>query len=169
MPSPWNDLIWRQLGASLDMLENAIRACPLPLWGDRERFPEFWYIAYHTLFFTDYYLSTSDQGFAPPSPFTLSEFDPSGVMPERVYSKDELLAYLEHSRAKAKARLLALTDDEAFGDSGFARREMSVLELAIYNTRHVQHHTAQLNLLLRQVTDSAPPWVSKAGSPLSGR
>jgi len=29
--------------------------------------------------------------------------------------------------------------------------------------RHVQHHAAQLNMLLRQKTDSAPDWVSKGG------
>ena len=32
---------------------------------------------------------------------------------------------------------------------------------AMDNLRHVQHHTAQLNLLLRQRTDSAPRWVSR--------
>jgi len=28
--------------------------------------------------------------------------------------------------------------------------------------RHVQHHAAQLNLILRQQIDSAPGWVAKA-------
>jgi hypothetical protein len=31
----------------------------------------------------------------------------------------------------------------------------------LYNLRHVQHHAAQLNLILRQVTDSAPDWVGR--------
>jgi hypothetical protein len=35
--------------------------------------------------------------------------------------------------------------------------------------RHVQHHAAQLNLILRQQIDSAPRWVVKAKSPLGGR
>jgi uncharacterized damage-inducible protein DinB len=30
--------------------------------------------------------------------------------------------------------------------------------------RHVQHHAAQLNLMLRQATDSAPDWISRARS-----
>jgi hypothetical protein len=34
-------------------------------------------------------------------------------------------------------------------------------ELVLYNLRHVQHHAAQLNLILRQVVDAAPGWVSK--------
>ena len=33
-------------------------------------------------------------------------------------------------------------------------------EVVIYNLRHVQHHVAQLNLLLRQRIDSAPQWVA---------
>ena len=38
----------------------------------------------------------------------------------------------------------------------------SVLEILFYNMRHVQHHAAQLNLLLRQSIDQAPDWVSHA-------
>ncbi len=63
-------------------------------------------------FFLDYYLSESEEGFAPPAPFTLSESDPSGVMPERTYDKDELRTYLEHGRKKCRARIESLTDDD---------------------------------------------------------
>ena len=40
---------------------------------------------------------------------------------------------------------------------------MSNGELLLYNMGHVLHHAAQLNLLLRQTTKSAPDWVSKGG------
>jgi uncharacterized damage-inducible protein DinB len=40
-----------------------------------------------------------------------------------------------------------------------------VLELLLYDLRHLQHHTAQLNLLLRQRTNSAPRWVGRAARP----
>jgi uncharacterized damage-inducible protein DinB len=33
--------------------------------------------------------------------------------------------------------------------------------LLLYNMRHVQHHTAQLNLLLRQRGIIPPNWVSE--------
>jgi hypothetical protein len=168
MQTTWKGIIWQQLGAAMDMFENAITTCPPSIWGDRNRQPEFWYLAYHTLFFLDYYLSESDQGFAPPAPFTLSELDPAGVMPERVYSQAELLVYLSHGREKARRRMVALTEAGAQRDSGFARRDMSVEELLIYNMRHVQHHAAQLYLILRQTTDSAPDWVSKSRHELRG-
>ena len=59
-------ILWKQFGAAIDMLENTLVACPRGLWGDRSRRPEFWYVAYHTLFFLDLYLSGSDEGFSPP-------------------------------------------------------------------------------------------------------
>ena len=94
-------ILWQQFGAAIDMLENAIHACPDALWGDRARQPQFWYVAYHTLFFLDLYLSDSLEGFAPPAPFTLSEIDPAGVLPDRVYSKVGI-ARISASTAAAK-------------------------------------------------------------------
>jgi uncharacterized damage-inducible protein DinB len=38
----------------------------------------------------------------------------------------------------------------------------NAIEILLYNMRHVQHHAAQLNLLLRQAINDAPVWVSKA-------
>ena len=69
-------LLWQQFGASVDMLENAMRACPDAVWGARLHEREFWYVAYHTLFWLDYYLAETPDGFAPPAPYGLEEFDP---------------------------------------------------------------------------------------------
>lgn len=167
MDKNWKTIIWQQFGASIDSLEVAIKECPTQVWGDRAGYHEFWYIAYHTLFFLDYYLSESSAGFAPPTPFTLGELDPSGVLPDRVYTKDELLSYLEHGRKKCRARINALTDENAHRRCGFERPDVTVAELLLYIMRHVQHHAAQLNLILRQQTDSAPRWVAKTRTNLS--
>jgi uncharacterized damage-inducible protein DinB len=94
--------------------------------------------------------------------------DPAGVYPAAAYSRDQLLAFLEHGRARARERIEVLSETEAAASCGFPRREMSWLELLLYNLRHVQHHTAQLNLLLRQRTDSAPGWVGR-GRPSPAR
>ena len=162
MDSHVKTVLWQQFGASIDMLENAITACPENLWGDRSQQPEFWYLVYHTLFFLDLYLSDSEEGFAPPEPFTLSELDPAGVLPERIYSKEEMLSYLEHSRKKCQVKIEVLTDEKARQNCTFGWLESSILEMLLYNMRHIQHHAAQLNLILRQQTDSAPNWVAKA-------
>jgi DinB superfamily len=147
----------------VDMLENAIAACPNELWGDRSRKPEVWYSAYHTLFFLDLYASESVEAFVPPAPFTLSELDPAGVMPEAPYTMGELQTYLQYGRTKCRAAIEAMTDETARQRCGFSWLDLSVAELVVYNTRHVQHHTAQLNLVLRQTIDSAPGWVRRAG------
>lgn len=158
----WGETIWRQFGAALGMLENAVRACPGEVWGASGRGPEFWYVAYHTLFYLDLYLSGTPEGFAPPAPFTLTELDPAGAMPERVYTKDELLDYLRHCRGKLRATAGALDDERARSRCDFGWLEMSFAELLLYNLRHVQHHAGQLNLRLRQETGAAPGWVSAA-------
>lgn len=167
MDAVWRGVVWRQFGASIDMLGNALEACPEELWGDRSQRPECWYLVYHTLFFLDLYLSGSAEGFAPPAPFTLDEMDPRGLMPERVYTKDEVRAYLEHCRRKCREVLRSLTSEQAGRRCTFGRRRMSFAELLLYNMRHVQHHAAQLNLILRRQTGSAPRWVAAAEENLS--
>ena len=157
----WRTAIGAQFHAAIDMLENAVCACPGTLWGDRDRRPEFWYLVYHTLFWLDYYLADSERDFAPPAPFMLGERDPEGVMPDRVYTKDELLGYLRHGRSRLGTVLDAMTGARAAAPCGFERRDMSAGELLLYNLRHVQHHAAQLHLILRQSTDSVPGWVSR--------
>jgi hypothetical protein len=160
--------IWHQFGAAIDMLENAIDSCPVELWGDRSKKPEFWYVAFHTLFFLDLYLSDSDAGFRPPAPFTLDEMDERGILPERVYTKEELKNYLTQGREKCRTRIAELTEEKAHRRCGFQWLDLSVAEVLLYNMRHVQHHAGQLNMMLRQNIDSAPRWVRKTETALPG-
>jgi hypothetical protein len=154
-------ILWQQFGASIDMLENAMMACSDDLWSSCSKEFDFWYLIYHTLFFLDYCLSDDPSTFHPPKPFTLSEFDPTGVLPERVYLKAELLNYLEFGREKCRVLIEGLTDEKAKQRFIDEYRNYSILENLLYNMRHVQHHAAQLNLLLRQHQDSAPNWVGR--------
>jgi DinB family protein len=162
MDTFWRTILWQQFGAAIDMLENALVACPDELWGDRSRRPEFWYVVYHTLFYLDLYLSGSVEGFVPPAPFNLDELDPEGLVPDPPYTKDELRTYLEHGRRKCRAAIESMTDEDARRRCNFEWVDVTGAELLLYNMRHVQHHAAQLNLLLRQTIDSAPRWVVKA-------
>jgi hypothetical protein len=156
-------IIWQQFGGAIDMLANAIRDCPPSRWGDRSRYHEYWYMAYHTLFWLDLYLSGAVEGFAPPPPFTLDELDPAGVLPDRVYTQDEMLGYLQHCREKCRKIIEALSDADARRRCSFPWGESSYAELLLYNMRHVQHHTAQMNLLLRLEGHPVPRWVGRAG------
>ena len=82
------------------------------------------------------------------------------------FTKDELLRYLQHGREKSRAIVAALTDETAREVRRFIGRDRTVLEWLLVSMRHVQHHTAQLNLILRQQTDSAPTWVARTPHPL---
>lgn len=150
--------IWRQFGAAIDYLADTIRACPddlwlAPLYGDPHVPPEltqFWYRAYHTLFWLDVYLYGTEEGFLPPAPFELIEQDDGWKAPERAYTKDELLSYLDYGREKCRETIAALTDETIRRRHAFGWGECSFLELLIYNLRHVQEHAGQLNLFLGQ-------------------
>lgn len=176
MDTTFKTTAWRQFGAAIDMLENAIVACPDPVWSDPSQRPEwpekdvvgYWYLVYHTLFWLDYYLSDDLKGFKPPPPFTLDEMDPAGLLPERPYTKEELLAYLEHGRRKCRATIQALDETRGFQTKAATREGTNAAELLLHNMRHVQHHTAQLNLIMRQKVGVNVGWVSKTKTDLSG-
>jgi hypothetical protein len=162
--------LWRQFGAAIDMLHDAIEACPNELWQrgmwregpDEAEYSQVWNVVYHALFWLDLYLSGSVEGFVPPSPFGLDELDPRGLLPEWHYSKEELKAYLVHCRQKCRAAMEGMTDDTAGRICTFSWGQLTYFELQLYNMRHVQEHAAQLHLFLGQEVGSAPGWVSRA-------
>jgi DinB superfamily len=174
MEAWWSKALWWQFGAAIDMLENALVACPDSLWrqpvwrdlSDPAQAAEFWYVPYHALFWLDLYLSASLEGFAPPAPFTMAELDPAGALPERPYAKDEVLAYLAYARQKGQTLLGGLTEEQARQplDPPVAKgQDFTYLELQLYNLRHVQEHAAQLHLFLGQhAIPAGPSWVSRA-------
>jgi uncharacterized damage-inducible protein DinB len=180
MESIWRNLIWRQFGAAIDMLENSIRACPDDLWRARlwddpehsewgdawhPEWAEFWYIAYHTLFWLDYYLSEDPETFSTPTPISQREPEMDSVLPERVYSRGELLAYLQYGREKCRTRI-ASADLLASQRCRPNTPDMTVAELLLYTMRHVEEHNAQLSMLLGQKTGSALEWVGRTKSKL---
>lgn len=150
--------LWRQFGAAIDMFENAIAKCPPGIWDDDR---QFWYIAYHTLFFLDLYLDKDPNNFMPPKPYTLSELDPEGVMPERTYTKDELLTYVHHCREKARKLIQGFNEESIFALWKTSYRQYNMFEMQLYNMRHVMHHTGQLSKMLGEIDHGLPLWVSQ--------
>jgi DinB family protein len=177
MDNLWRTLLWKQFGAAIDMLDNAVVACPdalwhQPVWHDPSvpaRRVEFWYVVYHALFWLDLYLFGSEEGFAPPAPYTLVEQDDAaGPLPDQSYSRDELRAYLAYARQKCRTTIETMTDERARQpvEFGWVRHGevVSYAELQLYNMRHIQEHAAQLSLLLGQhgVPGEALDWVARA-------
>jgi hypothetical protein len=96
--------LWRQFGAAIDMLDNAVVTCPEILWTKRlwhvppqsplpPQFAEFWFLALHTLGWIDLYLSgVPREQFAFPAPFVQGEIDSIEALPERPYTTGEVRA-----------------------------------------------------------------------------
>lgn len=161
MDKLFKESIWKQFGACIDMLENVISMCPDELWDTEDKF---WYSSYHCLFFLDYYLTPEPANYSSPKPFTNSEFE--GTMPERTYTKIELLTYLKESRNKCHQLILHMTDETAHKRWVNQYRNYSIFEMLLYNLRHVQHHAAQLNQLLRKKIYNAPAWIAQTKTDL---
>ena len=171
METSWRIALWRQFGAAIDMLENALLACPDSLWQERlwsdpeaPVYPTFWSLTHHTLFWLDLYLTGSLEAFAPPTPFTQDEFGPARVLPEQPYTKEELHTYLVQLRQKCQATMAELSDERAHRQVTFpcqGGNSLSFFELQLYGMRHVQEHAAQLSLFLGQhaIPGEALHWV----------
>jgi hypothetical protein len=167
--------MWSQFGAAIDMFENAVEKCPDKLWNynykteaevtDPKDINElrscFWYVAYHTLFFLDYYLDLKPHSFKMPVAFHQREEDFDEVLPPKFYSKEELLDYIKHCRYKLQVLLSDMDDEKAALRWKTSWRDFSITEMCLYNLRHVQHHTGQLNLMLGKIDHSLPIWVSQ--------
>lgn len=156
-----NNFVWSQFGASIEMLENAINLCPSNVWSQKNDFSDFWYIAYHTIFWLDFYLTEIPENFVPFQNFGLTELDPAGILPDKVFSKEEIKVYINHCRKKCKRTVTNLNEAKVNSAYKFGSIAMTFFEIILYNMRHVQHHTAQLNILLRQQIDLAPSWVRR--------
>ena len=162
----WKEIIWQQFAATIEMLRNAIVACPDEHWQDNiwedptddSAYTEFWFVAYHSLFWLDLYLSGAKRPtFTPPAPFR-----PQGL-PESPYTKEQLLTYLENSRQKCKEIFDAFTEEKANQVCEFPwGEEVTFAELQIYNMRHVQEHAAQLSLHIGDFVDPEElDWVAR--------
>lgn len=164
------EILWNQFGASIDMLINAIINCPDDYFNTNKRF---YFIAFHSTIFLDYYLSISPKEFFPLLSFTQKNKEDrpkeaiDDLIPNKTYSKQEIVEYLKQSREKCKQIIYDLTIEklhERFNE-GDQPNDMNypILEILLYNLRHTQHHTAQLNMLLRQDIDKHMEWSFRAG------
>jgi hypothetical protein len=164
MPYYLAEILTAQFEAALCMMNQCVQACQPLHWEGKIANDTFRQVAYHTLFYVDFYLSPDENA------FDLRELhhhggDERGPTLSAGLSKDETLAYLAICRQKMVETMAVETKQSLEGPSGFSRRTFSRGELHLYNIRHVQHHTGQLSAYLRRVDQSladptALPWVA---------
>jgi hypothetical protein len=180
----WQTVIGRQFAAAIQMLRSAIEACPDDLWDDRAHGAPFWHLAYHALFYADFYLSDNAETFQAivrnvAEKFSLQDFRVDKAMflpgdyqqfggvvttPEGAFTRTQLLEYADHCLRKSDETFKKLTDNLALERCGFPWYNLNVGEFLLNNLRHTQHHTGQLVMLLRRHANIGIDWLGTEGN-----
>lgn len=165
-----------QFEAALTMLRGCVRSCPPDAWRTPIANYPFWQVVYHTLCFTDLYLSPSLRAWRPDKGTRdRPGLHPRGTRelwlesPSREYTPDELDAYAVLCREKLIAQLKSETTASLKGPSGFRWIPGRRPETYLYNLRHLSHHVGQLSAALRRMNVSTPWRASGWTEPGRGR
>lgn len=165
MQDTLKELLRNQYEAAFCTLSKAIEACPDDSWHEPVASWKFCQVAFHTLFFADYYLGETPDGLKDQE-FHLShpEFfrDYEEMQPREqilLYERDDICEYLDFCRDKARRTIAKETAEMLAAPCGFPSKTFRRAELHVYNLRHIQHHAAQLSLRLRLDGTGDVPWV----------
>ena len=164
------ELLRNQFEAAFCTLSLCLEQCPDELWQEPVSNEPFSRVVFHTLFFTDLYLSTDEESFRQQQ-FHIENAGLFGDYeqiewrdPVGIYERAPLHEYFRFCRAKAIEVIAAETDELLAAPCGFPRRDYSRAELLVYSLRHIQHHVAQLSLRLRLSANIGIPWVGSGRS-----
>jgi hypothetical protein len=183
----------QQFVEALDVVERALHDCPEELWAasiwpvqrtdpwvwPRDGVPPipertdqsiqqlsaFCNVAYHCLWFLDFYVTTEVVEFQSPEYVRGGPEEQGmaadGAAPVPVkpcYPREVLLAYLGHGRDRVLERIANATEAElaAPGPRGHPHRGKSLLQLLHVNLDHVREHGGQMMAFLEGRTSTAP-------------
>jgi len=149
-----------QYHAGLAMLREAVGQCPASLWDDPAFTNRTWQVAYHTLFYTHFYLQPAEKPYSPwerhrPGYHRLGEPAPAGVGLQG-YSVPDILDCWTWCDDQVDALVDRL--DLLASESGFPWYPIPKLDHQLVNLRHLQHHTGQLAERLRRHSDIGLSW-----------
>jgi hypothetical protein len=137
------ETIISQYFATLEMLKQAVTACPEAAWatpGDHNKFSQ---VAYHALLYTHLYLQESPEAFQY-WPGHHEKYRLSGdatTDPADVATKETVLGYLAFCQEQVVEKAATMAFE---GPAGFHWLKFNKLELQFYSIRHVQHHVGEL-------------------------
>ena len=153
------DILIRQYGAVIDMLDETVQRCPDELWLDQLPVYPFWRLAYHAAFYTHLYSSDTAESFVPWEHLKTDLADPDHELgkDDEPCTKEDVAAYnrfiVEHVRS-------AIPRQDLDGPSGIPWwNQFNKMEMHIYNIRHTQHHVGQLVDRLRNETGMDVKWI----------
>ena len=164
--------------AGIDVLERALRDCPDQHWDsslwvvkrtdpwmwpregagdgrteeDIQAFSAFWLVAYHCLFFLDFYLWDGEGEWGTPAEFANGpedqDIDEHGAarFPNDRYSREQLHGYAAYDRDRARSILANVGEAELQRrcPSGHPRAGRTFAELLDVNLAHLREHGEQL-------------------------
>ncbi len=151
-----------QYGAAIKMLEQVIKNCPEEIWDDRTSGPPFWQVAFHAMWFLDWYLGRSKDERKKFRPGFKADLKNLKELPKETLTREQLISYLSKIKEKGKQRLDQLTLEELIQPSVFEWHGGSIHSSLIYNIRHVMLHIGALNLRLLRKGINLDNWVSHA-------
>lgn len=161
----FKELIVNQYEAAFCTLNACIDRCPEIAWNSPVGETEFCQVAFHTLFFADFYLGQDEESFRRQpfhrenAQFFRDYEELEDRKPELFYDKPSIKRYLKYCRDKASDVIAAETTETLNARAAFKGREFSRAELHVYNIRHIQNHAAQLNLRLSLDHNEDIVWV----------
>lgn len=166
--------------AALEALDDSLRACPDEHWEDSiwpvprtdpwvwpaagvepvpertdesiQRFSAFWCVAYHALWFLDYYLTTGDEAFDSPEyvkggPEELGfAADGAVAVPGPATSREALLRYVDHGRRKLHEVVPRVAEDVLARrcPHDHPRAGETFGQVLVVAVAHLEEHGAQL-------------------------
>jgi DinB family protein len=160
------ELIVNQYGASLCTLDACLERCPDTAWQDKVgRYP-FSQVVFHALFFADLYLGEDEEAFRR-EPFHRDHESFFGDYeqleyrePMSTYEKSDIRAYMTYCKQRVREVVAAETEASFSAQTKFFGRTFTRAEQHVYNVRHIQHHAAQLILVLRKHHDVDVAWFA---------
>jgi hypothetical protein len=161
-------LLAQQFEAVFCMLNTCIVRCPDASWNALVGNQPFCQVAFHTLFFADYYLGPDaalfrDQPFHRENETFFADYEQlEDCEPVSLCEREAIKGYMLFCRKKASEVIASETEESLRKPARFERRDFSRAELHVYSIRHIQHHAAQLSLRLRLDADQDIPWIGSS-------
>lgn len=176
MVNPFVQSMDSNFEVALRLMEVAILDCPEVLW-ERDLWPDEaptgptsygglhgsspWFLAYHALFTLDYDLTSEFEAWAPPKPFDENSY----AHPNRVFTKAELLGYVDYCGTKVRKTLADRFEERAAWSLPDAHRFHGSLYGVIVGgiPLHVTEHASQIRAFLTAAGVKVQPMPGDRG------
>ena len=168
----------RNFEEALGLMEAALTDCPDLLW-ERDLWPDEaltgptphgglhgsapWFLAYHSLFTLDYDLAGEFEPWKPPPPFDENTY----ALPNRVFTKAELLGYVDYCGDRARRTLDDHLVEKAVRPLPDVHRYHGVLYGVMVGgiPLHVIEHASQIRQFLTDAGVKVQPMPGDRGYP----